>query len=122
MISRCTRPGRRQDNFKHYGGRGIKVCERWRKSFAAFLEDVPPRPSIFHTLERENNSGHYEPGNVTWATRKQQGRNMRSNVIVTVRGEKMCLIEATEKYGIPYKRVHLRLSRGWNIERALELE
>ena len=121
MIARCYRQTETQDNFSYYGGRGIRVCDRWVQSFANFLDDVPPRPSKDHQLERIDNNGHYEPNNVRWATRFEQGRNRRNNVIVEVRGRKMCLVEAVEMYGLPYQRVHLRLRRGWSIERALEI-
>jgi len=121
MVARCTRPSPTQDNFSYYGGRGIRVCERWLHSFENFLADLPPRPSEQHQLERMQNSGNYEPGNVGWATRTEQGRNKRNNVIVEVRGRSMCLAEAAELLGLPYKRVHLRLKRGWSAARALDL-
>lgn len=75
MIQRCTdasRPG-----FKDYGGRGIRVCERWLNSYEAFLADVGRRPSAKHSIDRRDNDGNYEPGNVRWATRLEQNRNRR---------------------------------------------
>lgn len=72
--SRCHQP--KHSNYSNYGGRGIVMCERWRNSFAAFLEDMGPRPEG-HTLERENNDGNYEPGNCVWATAKTQANNRR---------------------------------------------
>ena len=78
MISRCY--NRDQPSFKDYGGRGISVCDRWRRSFTAFLKDVGERPSSEHSIDRfPNNDGNYEPGNVRWATRDQQNRNKRNN-------------------------------------------
>ena len=75
MIARCEY--QKGQNFHRYGGRGITVCERWRKSFLAFLEDMGRRPAPHLTLDRINNDGNYEPGNVRWATRKEQMSNRR---------------------------------------------
>lgn len=74
MIQRCTNPKR--DSFPIYGGRGIRVCDRWR-TFAHFLFDMGERPSPKHTLDRINPDGHYEPGNCRWATPKEQTETRR---------------------------------------------
>lgn len=75
MISRCENPNRKF--FCNWGGRGIKVCERWRNSFLAFLEDMGQKPSPKHSIDRINNDGNYEPGNVRWATPLEQVHNRR---------------------------------------------
>jgi len=117
MIQRCEDPS--SDRYGYYGGRGISVCPKWRTSFAAFLEDVGPKPSPAHSLDRIDPNGNYEPGNVRWATKKEQARNRRTNRLLTVNGETRCLSEWSEITGIPKTTLRLRLERGWPPERAV---
>ena len=79
MIQRCTNPRRR--NYRWYGARGIRVCDRWRESFAAFLSDMGERPQG-KTIDRfPDKNGDYEVGNCRWATQKEQCANRRRIVI-----------------------------------------
>lgn len=75
MLKRCYYPGHK--NYKNWGGRGIAVCDEWRKSFWAFYDYIGERPSPKHSVDRIDNDGNYEPGNVRWATPKEQANNKR---------------------------------------------
>lgn len=97
MRARCRNP--KLPRFPLYGGRGIKVCERWQ-SFEAFLHDVGRAPSRAHSLDRIDNDGNYEPGNVRWATDTEQCRNMRTTVILTGHGRTQPLQVWAEELGV----------------------
>ncbi len=75
MKHRCE--NHTNDSYAHYGGRGITVCARWQDDFLAFLADMGTRPTKAHSLDRIDVNGHYEPGNVRWATAKEQAQNKR---------------------------------------------
>jgi len=75
MKTRCTNPN--SNRWHDYGGRGISVCDEWSEDYLAFLNHVGRKPSPAHSLDRIDNDGNYEPGNVRWATRKQQLANRR---------------------------------------------
>jgi len=75
MKYRCYNPNVK--SYKYYGARGIKVCDQWRNSFTKFLEDVGERPDKGYSLDRIDNAGNYEPGNVRWETQENQMRNTR---------------------------------------------
>lgn len=100
--------------YKNYGGRGITVCDRWKNSFADFYDDIGPRPSPTHELDRIDNNGNYEPNNVRWATSLENGRNKRNNHRVTINGETQCLSKWLEIFRIKpvtyYKRIKSGLS------------
>lgn len=75
MKRRCSSP--KHPAYSEYGGRGIKVCDRWRDSFEAFLADMGERPSKRHSIDRVNVNGDYEPSNCRWTTMREQARNSR---------------------------------------------
>ena len=117
MVSRCH--NKSHVDYKNYGGRGISVCVRWRRSFENFYTDTSPRPSGM-SLDRIDNNGDYTAENCRWATRKQQNRNTRRNRVLTFNGESKCVSEWSEITGIRYHTIIGRIDRcGWSIDKAL---
>jgi len=86
IIERCTNPN--CESYPNYGGRGISICDRWRHSFENFFEDMGPKPSKKHTIDRENNEGNYDPCNCRWEIMLVQARNRRSNIWLEYKGER----------------------------------
>lgn len=118
LRARTTNPNNR--GYKNYGGRGIKVCDRWNDSFNAFFEDVGPAPSPDHSIDRINNNGNYEPGNCRWADAKTQARNTRRAIILTHEGKTMTATEWAEATGIPYGALRIRIKvLNWDTAKAL---
>ncbi len=117
MRRRCESPKHR--SFPRYGGRGIKVCERWQ-DLRNFIEDMGPRPTPKHTLDRIDNDGDYAPGNVRWATQAEQLRNQVRNRLLTFAGRTQCLTDWCAELGIAKHVLAARLNAlGWSVERAL---
>jgi hypothetical protein len=104
--------------FHNYGGRGIKICDRWKDSFENFLEDMGYRPNLSYTLDRIDNNGDYEPGNCRWATYKEQGRNRRTNMRITHNGETLASAEWAERLGIKAATIRARIRRGLSTQEA----
>lgn len=118
MRLRCTEPSNSQ--YPNYGGRGIRVCERWLNSVEAFIEDMGPKPSPKHELDRyPDNNGNYEPGNCRWATRSENDRNRRSNRLIECRGEKLPLVAWSERSGVGVDTIRHRIAKGWDSDRAI---
>lgn len=109
MKSRCL--NKKDKSYKNYGGRGIKICDRWL-SFQNFYEDMgePPKGK---TLDRIDNDGDYFPPNCRWATRAQQNRNHRRNVVITWKGKTQTLADWSKETGIKYFTLRGRLKKGW---------
>lgn len=116
MKSRCTNP--RMRIYKYYGGKGVKVCDRWQ-SFTNFLTDMGECPSPSHTIDRIDGNGDYEPGNCRWITLQKQQRNRSNNRRVTAFGRTQTLIEWAEEKGFDPKTLQTRFQRNWDAERAL---
>lgn len=121
MLARCYR--RNSSHYDDYGGRGIRVCRRWQgeHGFEHFLADMGSRPSLQHSLDRyPDNDGNYEPTNCRWATKKQQARNRRSSLVLTVDGVSATVAEWAEKTGVPAHRLYCRKRVGWSDEDAVK--
>lgn len=117
MLQRCFNPN--MFHFHRYGGRGITVCERWRK-FENFLADVGEPPSPEHSLDRyPNPNGNYEAGNVRWATPKQQRDNTSQKRLLSAHGKTQTLKQWAHELGMSMSGLHARLATGWPVERAL---
>jgi hypothetical protein len=110
MVGRCTNP--KTPHFHNYGGRGISVCDEWINNFSAFFAHVGHRPSSLHSIDRKDNNGNYEPGNVRWATQAEQQRNLRKNINITVGGETKCAREWSRQFGVDHKIIISRFRRG----------
>lgn len=115
MLQRCRNES--DSAFKDYGGRGIKVCERWAK-FVAFRDDMGPRPSG-GTVERGNVNGDYEPGNCRWAQQIEQANNRRNNRRLTLDGQTRTVAEWARYAGMTKSSLLHRLKAGWPLEEAL---
>jgi hypothetical protein len=115
MRNRCTNPNNQA--FANYGGRGITVCERWQ-SFDAFVADMGPGYGPGLTVERIDNDGDYEPGNVIWATMKEQRRNAR---LLTYEGETMVASDWAKRTGLGLTTILARMDRGWPVEDVLSV-
>lgn len=128
MKGRCSNPNERF--YRHYGGRGIKVCARYMESFEAFRDDMGPRPEGY-TIDRKNNDGGYTCGqceeckkngwtaNIRWATWKQQASNSRHNHILTFNGETKNMTQWSESTGIPMRTIWDRWNKGMPVDRIL---
>ena len=115
MIQRCKGA---QHNTERYKARGIAVCSEWL-SFERFYADMGDPPEGY-SIERENNTKGYEPGNCVWAGNKTQGRNRETSKYVTYRGEKKLLIVWCEELNLNYQTIWRRLYRAnWDADRAL---
>lgn len=106
----------KRDSYKSYGGRGIKMCRRWRHDFAAFREDMGECPPGY-TIERIDPNGHYEPGNCRWATNAEQQKNRRRTIRLTAYGRTQTMAEWCREFGIDYRTAfHAIQYRGRSLE------
>lgn len=107
MKQRCLNPN--NGDYRHYGGRGIEVCERW-SDFKNFLEDMGRKPNAHSTIERIDNAKGYEPSNCIWSTQKAQCNNKRSNHYLEYQCETYTMKELAELTGINYSTLRERIN------------
>lgn len=104
--------------YKNYGGRGIKVCQRWQ-TFENFFADMGKKPSPQHSIDRIDVDGDYCPENCRWATQKEQQNNRRDNILLSAFGRTQTLSQWAEEVGIKTGTLQYRIARKWPIEKAL---
>lgn len=116
IKDRCY--NKKNKKYIHYGGRGIKICKRWKNSFINFLEDMGEKPNRL-SIERINNNKGYSLNNCRWATYAEQNRNLSRNRKITLNRETKCLIDWVNETDLKYNTVLCRILRGWDVKRAL---
>lgn len=119
MKARCCNS--QNPSYPRYGGRGIKVCQRWLDSFSDFLADMGKKPTPKHTIDRfPDNNGNYEPGNCRWATAQEQSRNRRSNRVIEFGGVSRTVAEWADVLGVGYFTLARRIERkGYEVALSL---
>lgn len=115
MISRCYVPSATE--YENYGGRGIKVCERWRR-FENFYEDMGERPTPKHSLDRIDVNKDYTPENCRWATFKEQCDNKVNTIWISFNGETHTVSDWAKKLGMKVRNLYHRI-HNWDLERAM---
>lgn len=116
MNQRCFNQSNK--SYPDYGGRGIAVCDEWRDSFEAFYDYVSKLPHFGepgYSLDRINNEGNYEPGNIRWATRTEQSQNRRNSMTATYNGETRTIKEWADVLQVSYDTIYHRVKRGKSI-------
>jgi hypothetical protein len=114
---RCINP--KNPKYKIYGGRGIKLCDRW-KDFEKFYEDMGDRPSTEYSIDRKDVNGNYEKKNCRWAKRREQQRNQTVTRYLEMDGEKLDIHTFAEKHKIKVTTLRGRLAKGLKPKEAVE--
>ena len=118
MKNRCHNP--EADNYKDYGGRGISVCDEWRRSYSAFATWAKQNGYADGlSIDRIDNNKGYSPENCRWVDAFVQGNNKRSNAVFTINGEEKTVTQWAREYGINSITVFSRLYKGMDIVEAL---
>ena len=119
IKQRCLNP--KTESYENYGGRGIKMHPEWQADFPVFLAHVGPRPGPSYSIDRIDVNGHYEPGNVRWATLAEQNNNKRNSRKLEAFGETRTQSQWAAFTGLKVSTIRTRLRAGWSVEAALEL-
>lgn len=120
IKERCCNPHNKK--YLRYGARGIAVCEEWKNDFSAFYDYVSRLPHFGeagYSIDRINNDGNYEPGNVRWADFVMQNNNLSRNHLLEYGGKTQSIAQWAREIGMSYSALHSRIKRGWSIERAM---
>lgn len=119
IKERCRNPN--SNGYEHYGGRGISVDERWLGSegFKNFIEDMGPKPTPQHSIERKDTDGDYEPGNCRWATTKEQQNNKTNNRKIKIGGEELTIAQIADKTGLTHAVVLYRVNVGMTEDKIV---
>lgn len=119
MKSRCYAPSQ---NKGYYKEDHVEVCDRWRNNFNAFLEDMGRLPDDSYSIERIDVKGDYCPENCKWIPQRDQPKNRRNSIFVTISDKTMCLKDWARFYELKPSSVYARIHRGWTPEQALGIE
>jgi hypothetical protein len=119
MKARCSNP--KTTHYDRYGGRGIKVCERWQKSFSDFIADMGPRP-LGYVIDRIDNDGNYEPNNCRWVTRGESQRNQHNTLFVEIAGVRYKAADLADISGLKTDTVVWRAKKGWDYDKVMSPE
>lgn len=117
MIARCYNPNNK--HYHRYGGRGIRICQRWLNSKEDFIEDMGPKPTPKHSIDRIDVNGDYTPENCRWATSEEQNNNRRDNHHIEYNGETKTASQWGRVFNIHPTIITGRLKLGWSIDEAL---
>jgi hypothetical protein len=118
IKSRCINVNNK--NYKHYGGRGITICDEWINDFSSFLKDMGRKPTLKHSIERIDNNKGYCKENCRWATQREQCNNRRDNKKTVFDNKEYTISQLGEKLGIRSDRLRWQLKMNWTFEQIIE--
>lgn len=119
MIQRCYNPD--HSEYKNYGSRGIKVCDRWRNSVLNYIADLGEPPFKGASVDRINNDGDYNPENCKWSTKKEQSVNRRPTRLLSYNGLEMCVSDWERHLGFGLGTLKNRFAQGLSVQQALSI-